>query len=150
MSLREVTYSILPVDRLISEVRERSRAYVLDASALLAVLQSEAGGELVRLVLECSVMSTVNWSEVVQKSLARGVETAGMRCEVEALGLTLVSFSKEEAETAGELWQTTRSAGLSLGDRACLALATKMGVPALTTDRAWADLDLPAEVQLVR
>lgn len=132
------------------EIRDRGTAFVLDASALLAMLQDEPGGEMVEVVLENSVISAVNWSEVVQKARSRGVDTEGFRPEVEALGLTIVPFTSEDGDTAARLWDHTRAAGLSLGDRACLALARRLGIPALTTDRAWSKVPLPVEVELLR
>lgn len=132
------------------EIAGRSLAYVLDASALLAMLQGEPGAELVEQVLENAVISAVNWSEVVQKAAAAGVETVGMRGDVEALGLRILAFDSADAERAAELWKETRTAGLSLGDRACLAVAGLFGVPALTADRAWSELGLPVAVELVR
>lgn len=135
----------------VSEIRERRIAYALDASAVLAMLQAEPGGELVEMVIDLSRISSVNWSEVVQKAAARGAVVDGMRRDFEELGLVVEPFTGEDAETAAELWETGRSAGLSLGDRACLALATRLGAPALTTDRAWADLALEGvEVELLR
>lgn len=132
------------------EVRDRGIAFVLDASALLAMLHSEPGGEMVAAVLENSIVSAVNWAEVVQKAVAHGIDIDGMSEEMQALGLNVQPFSPEDAEVAGKLWTTTRSRGLSLGDRACLALAAKFEIPALTTDRAWSELDLDVEVQLAR
>ena len=123
------------------ELRDRRTAFVLDASALLAMLREEPGAEMVELVLEHAVMSTVNWSEVVQKARFYGVKTAGMRAEVEALGLEIQPFTADDAESAASLWQHTKSSGLSLGDRACLATGERLGLPVLTTDRAWKDLE---------
>jgi hypothetical protein len=70
----------------------------------------------------------------------------GLREDVEALGLSILPFIPEEAETAGRLWLETRSCGLSLGDRACLSLGLRLGVPGLMTDRIWATLNLPLTV----
>ncbi|GAA6616607.1 type II toxin-antitoxin system VapC family toxin [Scytonema sp. NUACC26] len=81
---------------------------VLDASALLAYLQDEPGSEAVEEVLAESVMSSVNWAEVVQKSVAAGVVVNGMREDLEALGLTIAPFSLQEAEMAGRLWLQTK------------------------------------------
>lgn len=133
------------------ELRDRGTAFTLDASALLAMLQGEPGGEMVELVLEHSVMSTVNWSEVVQKSLARGVPVEGMRQEVEALGLRFEPFTTEDGEQAAAFREPTRKLGLSLGDRACLALGYRLGLPVLTADRLWAQTDLAwVQVELLR
>ncbi|MFP3941333.1 MAG: type II toxin-antitoxin system VapC family toxin [Thermoanaerobaculia bacterium] len=130
-------------------------AYVLDASALLAFLQGEPGAELVEGVLELSVVSSVNWSEVAQKAGERGVPVVPTRRQLEALGLSFAPFGPADAERASELWSAGRRAGLSLGDRACLALASVLDTPALTTDRAWTELPLreapfEVEVELLR
>ena len=131
---------------------------VLDASALLAYLQDEPGSEVVDGVLAESVISSVNWAEVVQKSIAAGVEIEGMLDDLLALGLRVELFTPEDAELTGRLWEQTRQAGLSLGDhrrcgfsdRACLSLGWRLGVPVLTSDRAWASLSLSCDVQVIR
>jgi PIN domain nuclease of toxin-antitoxin system len=122
----------------------------LDASALLAFLHGEPGGADVEHRLEGAVISAVNWSEVLHKSLARGVETEGLREDLEALGTSIDPFTVEDAEAAARLWLTTRSAGLSIGDRACLALALRLGLPALTADRSWKDLTVGVGIKRVR
>jgi len=123
---------------------------VLDASALLAYLKDEPGSDRVDGVLAESVMSSVNWAEVVQKSIAAGVEVDGMLNDLQSLGLTVEPFMPEDGEMAGRLWAQTRQAGLSLGDRACLSLGLRLGVPVLTSDRAWASLTLSLDVQVIR
>ncbi len=95
-------------------------------------------------------MSGVNWAEVLQRRVARGIPIEGLRADLEALGLTIVPFTAEDAEASAKLWPNTRSLGLSLGDRACLALALRLGLPALTADRVWAGLQVGVEVQVVR
>ncbi len=110
---------------------------VLDASALLALLQDEPGSEIVEPLLEGAVVSSVNWSEVAQKSLERGVEAGDLREDLTALGLTLVPFTTRDAEDAASLRGLTKDLGLSLADRACLALAGRLGAEVLTTDRTW-------------
>ena len=123
---------------------------VLDASALLAYLQNELGSDAVEAMLTESIISSVNWAEVVQKSIAAGVSVDGMRDDLEAVGLIVSPFTPEEAEIAGRLWQQTRQYGLSLGDRACLSLGIRLNVPLLTADQIWASLNLPITVQVVR
>jgi PIN domain nuclease of toxin-antitoxin system len=123
---------------------------VLDASALLAWLHREAGGERVGTVLDGASISAVNWSEVVQKSLQKGVEVQGMLEEVTDLGLTVEPFTAAQAEQAARLWAQTRGLGLSHGARACLALAMDRSAPVLTADRDWGSLALGVEVQLLR
>jgi ribonuclease VapC len=95
-------------------------------------------------------MSSVNWSEVLQKAAAHGVETEGLRADIEGLGVTLVPFTVADAEGTARLWPRTRSAGLSLGDRACLALAAVESIPVVTTDRSWATVGLEIQVEVIR
>ena len=126
------------------------RSCVLDASALLAMLQDEPGGDIVQELLETAAISSVNWSEVMQKSLERQMDVEGLRYDLEALGLAILPFTAVLAETTAQLRSATRQAGLSLGDRACLALAAVLGLPAITTDRIWPDLGLPIKIRVVR
>jgi PIN domain nuclease of toxin-antitoxin system len=127
----------------------RSEGHVLDASALLAFLQDEPGGEAVEELLGTSAISSVNWSEVIQKALEKKTEVEGLREELESLGLEIVPFTAELAEKTAYLRAETRSLGLSLGDRSCLALADDLGRPAVTTDRIWGDLSLRVKVRVV-
>ncbi len=123
---------------------------VLDASALLAFLHDEPGSETVARALDGSYVSTVNWSEVLQKSLRRKVDTRGMLQEFTDIGVTFEPFTAQQAEIAAQLWEASRQYGLSIADRACLALAVDKGLPVLTADRAWQTLSLSIEIQVVR
>jgi ribonuclease VapC len=126
------------------------RSCVLDASALLAMLQDEPGGDIVQELLETAAISSVSWSEVIQKALDRRMEIEGLRHDLEALGLEILPFTAVLAETTAQLRSATRQAGLSLGDRCCLALAAVLGLPAITADRIWPDLGLPIKIRVVR
>jgi ribonuclease VapC len=125
---------------------------VLDASAVLAVLQEESGRELVLDLLhtEGVRISAVNLSEVVTRLAERGDPAPEIRFAVERLPLVTVPFESEDAYQAGLLRPLTRAAGLSFGDRACLALAQRLGLPAVTADRGWTALQLPVTVQVIR
>ena len=123
---------------------------VLDASALLAYLQGEPGGERVKAVIGQAVMSTVNWAEVIAKARDQGVDTRGLQEDLASLGLVLEPFSVAHAETAGRLKERTRRFGLSLGDRACLALGSDRGETVYTSDRAWLRLDLGIIIEAIR
>jgi ribonuclease VapC len=123
---------------------------VLDASALLAYLKDEPGSDAVEAILAESVISSVNWAEVIQKSIAASVVVEGMLDDLQALGLVVEPFTSEDGEVAGRLWEQTRSFGLSLGDRACLSLGLRLGVVVLTSDRAWLNLDLGLDIRAVR
>lgn len=113
---------------------------VLDASAVLALLQGEAGADIVADLLPRGAMSAVNLSEVVAKLTDHGMPADAARTALDGLPIEVHPFDRDAAYAAGELRRVTRGAGLSLGDRACLALAMRLGVPAVTADRAWASL----------
>jgi len=121
-----------------------------DASALLAVLNREPGAERAAPLLDGAVMSAVNWSETLQKAAVHGVDADGLRADIEGLGVTLVPYTIDDAEETARLWPPTRAAGLSLGDRACLALAVREALLAVTTDRSWATLSLDVRVHVIR
>jgi ribonuclease VapC len=123
---------------------------VLDSSALLAFIHGEPGGEGVAEVIGDAVMSSVNHAEVVTKLVERTGSLAAARAALGIASVDLIDFDRELAEDAGALVRHTRPAGLSLGDRACLALAAREGVPAVTADRIWATLKLDVEVRLIR
>ena len=123
---------------------------VLDSSAIWAVVHSETGAEVVLEAIPDGVISVVNVSEVVAKLADRGYRDDAIRNELRELNLTVKDFDEEQAYTAGMLRPLTRSAGLSLGDRACIALGIQLGYGILTADREWAGLDLGVEVRLLR
>ena len=123
---------------------------VLDASALLALLHREPGHEEVARVIPDAAISAVNISEVVSKLAESGMPGEKIEEALEGLALEICDFGRELAFQAGMLRLTTRSRGLSLGDRACLALGERLNLPVLTTDRAWEDLELDVEVRQVR
>ncbi len=123
---------------------------VLDASALLAYLHQEPGWEEVHAVVGESCIGAVNWCEVAQKVKRKGLVVEKARSLLDELGRVITPFSVEQAELAAHLWEKTRRQGLSLADRACLALAMERKAPVLTADRAWAELGLDVEIRLVR
>jgi len=123
---------------------------VLDASALLALLQAESGSDEVARVLPRAALSSVNLSEVVARLVENGMPEAEVQEALDDLGYTIYPFDRELAFLAGHLRPATKSQGLSLGDRACLALGLRLSLPVLTADRAWKDLPLDVEVRLLR
>lgn len=127
-----------------------AEAAVLDASALLALLGRESGWEAVAATIPGAFVSAVNLAEVAGKLAEHGMPEGEVRQVLGGLGLAVVSFSEEAAVAAGLLRPRTRSVGLSLGDRACLALAHELKLPAYTTDQAWRELRLGVDVHLVR
>ena len=123
---------------------------VLDSSALLAFIHSEPGAEVVGEVIGDALISSVNFAEVVTKLVTRGGSLDSARTAIGVAEPDVVDFTRSLAEQAGGLVARTRSKGLSLGDRACLALALREKVPAFTADKAWMSLDIGVDVRLIR
>ncbi len=124
---------------------------MLDASALLAYLNAEPGSEQVEaLVLDGSPISAVNLSEVIAKLARTGMPEAVVHEVLGLLKLRVVPFDEEIAYRSAFLIQKTRTLELSLGDRACLALAQKLRLPAFTADRVWNKVDCGVDVRLIR
>jgi ribonuclease VapC len=123
---------------------------VLDASALLALINGEPGSETVAAALKDAAISTVNLTEVVSKMIDIGISEDDAWNEAVDLVPLVVDFGPELCRRAASLRTSTRALGLSLGDRACLALAEQLRLPALTTDLAWRSLSIRVEVRLIR
>ena len=123
---------------------------VLDSSALLAMLFFEPGCERVAELVPQSCMSTVNLAEVLGRLARDGRALDVALDQMEQMGIIWVDFDRELATGAAALLLPTVPWGLSLGDRACLALARLRGLPAVTADRAWAKLDLGIPIEIVR
>lgn len=121
---------------------------VLDASAVLVLLQEEPGADEAEGLLDGALMSCVNLAEVLQKAEQHGVETEGLEYDLEALGIEFRDFDLAMARPTAKAWLP--GSGLSLGDRACLALAERVGGTALTTDGRWADAGLGVALRVIR
>jgi ribonuclease VapC len=132
-------------------------ASALDASAVLALLNDEEGGEVVSgAVADGAAISVVNLAEVLSKVAERGGDPAAAAAELRKAegskrALTIEPLTAADCVALARLRPTTKQRGLSLADRACLALADRLGVPALTADEAWEDVPgLDIEVRLIR
>lgn len=123
---------------------------VHDASSLLAVAFREPGGEVARFALRGSLVSSVNWSEVIQKVQAQGKDTRQLAQLYIGLGVTIVPFGGLDAERTASLYGETRAFGLSLGDRACLALGLETGREVYTADTRWTEIPLEIKVTAIR
>lgn len=127
-------------------------AFVLDASALLCLINGEPGCERVASVLSFAVISAVNLAEVASKLNELGADADSARALLAPLHLAVMPFDEAAAHATGALRMVTRGQGLSLGDRACLALAASRGATAMTTDKAWAEVGegLGVAVEMLR
>jgi ribonuclease VapC len=124
---------------------------VLDASAILAIIHGEPGADkLTAALLAQAVCSTVNLAEVTSKLISRGWSEAEAWEDATSPLRASVAFTDEHAKLNAGLIQLTRSIGLSLGDRACLALGLMLGAPIYTTDKSWSRLKLPIRIHVIR
>jgi ribonuclease VapC len=134
----------------------RPTAWVLDSSALLAFLQGEPGADLVAESLtQGSWISAVNWAETLSKLQELGEDPDAVALRLENYGilgtaLLVIPLEEATARAIARLRPSTRDLGLSLGDRACLALTQQAGATALTADRAWNRLELGIDIRLIR
>jgi PIN domain nuclease of toxin-antitoxin system len=135
---------------VIGEPKQPRTEVVLDASALLALINGEPGSEIVAAALGDAAISTVNLTEVVTKMIDIGIPENDAWNEAVDLVPRLVDFGPELSRRAARLRISTRALGHSLGDRACLALAELLRLPALTTDQAWRSLSIGVEIRLIR
>jgi len=122
---------------------------VLDSSAVLALLADEPGSDEVEAALPGALLSTVNLAEIVAKLCERGMPAEEATTLIYSIGVEVADFDADQATHSGGLRASTRIAGLSLGDRACLALAQVRKLPVLTADAAWARLD-NLDIRLIR
>lgn len=123
---------------------------VFDASAVLALLNREAGWQKAEAALGDASISSVNVCEVLSRLIERSVPEKAAWEIFGALELESIPFGNGHAREAAHLRAATRKQGLSLGDRACLALARTLKRPVMTADRAWKDMDVGVEIRLLR
>lgn len=123
---------------------------VLDASAVLALLNRETGAGLVEARFPDAALSVANVIEVGSKLMDGGMTFEAAWEAIDLLDVEMVAIDLELAGLATALREATRRRGLSLADRLCLATAIRLGATALTADRAWAELDLPCPIEVIR
>ena len=123
---------------------------VLDASAILALLNDESGAGMVQELLPSAIISAVNYAEVVTRLSLLGMPVDEIHEALDMLGLDIISYDEGLSFQTGALAIVTKQYGLSLGDRACLALALKTGYPAVTSDKVWQELNVGVDIKLIR
>lgn len=123
---------------------------VFDASAMLAILKREPGADRAVAALDQAAISCVNVAEVQSKLMDAGLDRHAAWARISFLGCRTFPFNDDLAREAGSLIAVTRPYGLSLGDRACLALAIQRMAKVYTTDRAWKSLSLGIEIEVIR
>lgn len=123
---------------------------VLDTSVIVAVIAQERGYENALPFLDRAIVSTVNLAEVAARFARHGMPQDSVETLIQSVHFAVKEFTQELSLITGMLIQKTRPLGLSLGDRACLALAISKNLPVLTADKAWKQLELPIEVKLLR
>jgi ribonuclease VapC len=123
---------------------------VLDASVVIAAVLDEPGLKDAKVWFTDACVSSVNLTEIISKLIDFGHTPEAAATGLLKFGLEVHPFTHSQAITAGTLRSATRQRGLSLGDRACLALAAELGRPAVTADRAWAELDLGIPIEVIR
>lgn len=127
-----------------------SRAAVLDASAILAVLHAEDGFEKVLPHLQGGLVSAVNYSEVLKKAVERGMDVNQTRSQLLKFRLRVVAFDERHAVRAAEIWGQCKPYGLSAADRACIALGLLEDTHVITADLRMQDVDLPTRIVVIR
>ena len=128
----------------------RENEIVVDASVVLAALKNERFDKFEPRRVVGATISAVNLSEVLVKLAADGLTGAQADAATSSLQLRVLPFDRQQAGIAANFWPATRRAGLSLGDRACLALGKSLGCLVVTADEVWSRLDLGVEVALIR
>lgn len=123
---------------------------VVDASTVIAALSEERGGETAFATLTSALISAVNYTEVATWLVERGAPTQQVERDLAILGMQVLDFDGAQALEAARLQPLTRHRGLSLGDRACLALASLRRLPVMTADSAWAQVDVGIEINVIR
>ena len=125
-------------------------SFVLDSSALLACLNREPGSESLIGTIAGALLSTVNLAETMAVLMRQGASKEKAVEILDLWDLHVADFNRSLAEETGALAQRTRSKGLSLGDRACLALALSEDLPVVTADRAWRGVDVGVKIRFIR
>jgi len=124
--------------------------YLLDSSAVLALLLQESGSEYVEARLDSAFISAINSCEVLTKLIQRGISFNDAKQQLALIVQGIIPFDESIAEIAAKLTTHTKTIGLSLGDRACLATGQALNYEIITADKVWKELKLPIKIKLIR
>ncbi len=128
-----------------------NKKFLLDTSAIIALIKKEPGYKIVSNILANSAISTVNFTELISTLIKEGVSEEDADAITENIIPEIIPYDHEVAINAGKLISITKPYGLSLGDRACIALGMQLELPIYTADKIWAKLDLPnLDIKLIR
>lgn len=116
----------------------------------MALLRNEPGADIVAVGLADAIISAVNYSEVLKKTIERGGQASPVSAFVQSVGVAIIPFDEAQAAASAELYPQTKSHGMSFADRACLALGLIRKLPVLTAERKMAEIDLPIAVRVIR
>ena len=131
--------------------RDTKNSVILDASALLALVQEEAGAEIIKPLLKFSIMSVVNVAETLSVLQRTNISPGEGLALISDIVTTIVPFDLEQVEQVAKLHHLVKAKGLSLADRVCIALGIKLQIPIYTADRIWSELQLDnADIKLIR
>lgn len=127
-----------------------SKNIILDASALLALIQQEPGAEVIKPLLKNALISTVNLTEVLTVLQRINMTSEEAMDYISAMVKSILPFTLEQAQLAADLHIQTKSKGLSLGDRACLAAAILNHAPVYTADKIWSEINVDISIEVIR
>ncbi len=131
-------------------MQQKNNQYIFDASAILALFHNEPGSDVARQYLPGAVVSCINLAEVIENALARNIYNDKYREKLPELLPDIIPFNEEQAHITAKLRPITKQYGLSLADRACLALAKSMDLPVITADKIWKELDIGVKIIVIR
>lgn len=127
-----------------------SESFVLDSSAILALINNEAGAQQVEPLISKSIVSAVNFSETLAILEPHGIKTKEGSHLLRAMIKDIIPFTAEHALISSEIYLACQAKGLSLGDRACLALGISSNTPVITADRVWQELSININIRCIR
>lgn len=131
-------------------MQPKSNKFVVDSSVVIAYIQYEPGHEAAECYLEKSIISAVNFAEILSFGCRDGGQSKFAKDAIYTLLPSIIDFNDKQALITANLLPVTKKLGLSLADRACLGLAKSLNLPVVTADKVWKELDIGIEIILIR